>query len=227
MRTRGFDKLWRWQVTDDIELPDGNKITVTARRLTRSLKRDREDYAFDEARVMNKLLSDPSSDEYQKYLKPQETLSKDDLLKVIEVRERIQLMAKAQREFLSPSPSNDDEEPVTLKERLDLMDEADETMRQLEEERSTWVEAQLKSNMVAFADLDRETLLDAAKTGIMDNLVNGAWWEAYSDASLRLGIFVGDKPFFDEWPTDADDDLRARLLDLYRDADAASFDFSS
>jgi len=226
MRTRGFDKLWRWAVTDDIELPNGEKITVTARRLTRSLKKEREDYAFDEARRMNRILGDPNSDEYKKYLLPQETLSKEDLLKVLEVRERIQLTAKAQREFLSPSPGSENEEPTTLKERLDLMDQADETLRQLEEERSTWVEEQLKNNLAAFADLDREVLLNAARTGITDNLVNGTWWEAYSDASLKLGIFVSSKPFFNEWPTEADDDLKAKLLELYKDADAASFDFS-
>lgn len=226
-RERGFDKLWRWRVTDDLEMPDGSKITVTARRLTRTLKGERDSYAFKKAREMNRLLADKESDEYKEFLLPQESLSKEDLLKVLEFRERLQLEAKAQKEFLSPSPSEKDDEPTTLKERLDLMDQDDETMLQLAEERSTWVSAQLKAAMAEYETLDRETLLDAAKSGIADGIANAVWWEAYSDASLKLGIFVGDKPFFDDWPTEADDDLKAKLLDLYRDADAAAFDFSS
>jgi len=227
-RTRGFDKLWRWTVTDELDMPNGDKLTVTARRLNKLLKKERDDYAFAKARELNRALADPESEEYKESPLPSlGTLAKDNLLKILEQRERLQLTAKAQLEFLSPSPSDREDDATTLKERLDLMDEDDETMRQLDEERLNWVNAQLKENMVVLGELDRDELLKIAEKTIIDNMANGAWWEAYSDACLKLGIFVGNKPFFTEWPTEADDDLKSKLLALYQDADAAAFDFSS
>ena len=228
MRTRGLDKLWRWTVTDELDMPNGEKITVTARRLNKLLKKERDDYAFDQARKLRRALLDPESEEYKESPLPSlGTLSKEDILKLLEDRERLQLTAKAQLEFLSPSPSDREEEVNTLFERLELMDEDDETLLQLDKERLDWVNAQLKENMVALAELDRDALLEIAERTVIDNMCQGEWWVAYTDACLRLGIFVGNERFFNEWPTQADDDLKSKLLKLYQDADAAAFDFSS
>lgn len=228
MRTRGFDKLWRWTVTDELDMPNGDKITVTARRLNKLLKKERDDYAFDQARKLRRALLDPESEEYKESPLPSlGTLSKEDILKLLEDRERLQLVAKAQLEFLSPSPSDRDDDASTLLERLELMDEDDETIRQLDEERLSWVNAQLVDNMAALSELDRDELLKIAEKTVIENMSQGEWWTAYTDACLKLGVFIGNKPFFTEWPTEADDDLKSKLLVLYMDADAAAFDFSS
>lgn len=227
MRTRGFDKLWRWEVTDELELPDGRKLTVTARRLNKDSKADRDRYAFGKARALKKKLEDPESDEYKEFLLPAENLPREEILKALERKERIQLVSQAQLEFLSPSPSQNETDATTLTERLEVMDEEDETLAGIEEERTDWVETSLADSMAALAELSDEELVALAKKTAADNAFQGEWWTAYSDGCLRLGIFVDNKPFFKDWPTEADDDLKARLLELYRDADAAAFDFSS
>ena len=226
-RTRGFDKLWRWQVTDELEMPNGDKITVTARRLTRTLKKERDDYAIERARKLNRALEDTNSDEYKERLLPITTLSAEGLLRILEMSERVQLTAKAQREFLSPSPSDKDDEFTTLKDRLDAMDIEDETSRQIEDERSSWVEANLAANMDALRATERDELLKATIKTVTDGAVNEEWYAAFCDGCLKLGIFANNKPVFSDWPTEADDDFKAKLLQLYQDADAAAFDFSS
>lgn len=226
-RTRGFDKLWRWQVTDELEMPNGEKITVTARRLNKQGKDARDEYARATARAMNRALDDPESPEYKEHIAPLATLSKDELLKILEYSERVQLTAKAQRDFLSPSPSDrEDDELTTLKDRLEVLDREDEALDEVEKQRVDWVETTLVANMAVLRDADRDELLEIAARATSEGVLNGVWWAAFVDASLKLGIFIGDKPFFKDWPTEADDDLKARLLQLYQDADAASFDFS-
>lgn len=227
MRTRGFDKLWRWTVTDDLVLPDGKKMVVTARRLNKESKAERDRYAFEQARALKKKLDDPESDEYKEFILRAETLPREDILRALENKERMQLVAQARLEFLSPSPSQKETDVTTLSERLEAMDEEDETMAGIEEERTDWVEATLAENMAALEELSDDELVELAKKTAADNAFQGEWWTAYSDACLRLGIFVDNKPFFKDWPTEADDELKARLLELYRDADAAAFDFSS
>lgn len=227
MRTRNFDGLWRWTVTDELEMPNGNKVTVTARRLTKQLKDDRDKYAMKRAREMNRALSDTETPEYKEFILPLTTLSKEDMLRILEGSERVQLMAKAQREFLSPSPSDSEEEVLTLMDRMEAMDQEEETLRQLEDERTLWVDSQLRVNMESLASLERDDLLAVAIRTVTENVCNQEWWIAYSDACLKLGMYIGNKPFFNDWPTDADDDLKAKLLELYRDADSAAFDFSS
>jgi hypothetical protein len=226
-RTRGFDKLWRWQVTDDLEMPNGEKITVTAKRLNKQGKEARDKYTRDQARAMNRALDDTESDEYKEHILPLTTLSTDDLLRLLEYSERVQLTAKAQREFLSPSPSDrEDDELTMLKDRLDALDREDEILDDIEKQRTDWVKATLVENMAVLKDMERDELLKMATRATTEGVINGTWWTAFTDASLRLGVFVGDKPFFKDWPTDADDDLKAKLLQLDMDADAASFDFS-
>ena len=227
MRTRGFDKLWRWTVTDELELPDGTKLTVTARRLTKESKADRDRYAFEQARALKKKLEDPDSAEYKEFLLPAETLPRKDILRALENKERLQLVAQARLEFLSPSPSQKETDVTTLSERLEAMDEEDETLAGIEEERKEWVETSLAESMAALEELSDEELVELAKKTAADNVFQAEWWTAYSDGCLRLGIFVDGKPLFKDWPTEADDELKARLLELYRDADAAAFDFSS
>lgn len=227
MRTRGLDKLWRWTVTDELELPDGKKLTVTARRLNKDGKASRDKYAFERARELKKKLEDTDSDEYKEFLLPAETLPREDILRALENKERMQLTAQARLEFLSPSPSEKETDATTLSERIEAMDEEDETLAGIEEERADWVEATLAENMAALEELSDEELVVLAKKTAVDNVCNAEWWTAYSDGCLRMGIFVDSKPFFKDWPTEADDELKARLLELYRDADAAAFDFSS
>lgn len=227
MRTRGLDKLWRWTVTDELGLPDGKKLTVTARRLNKDGRRDRDKYAFEQARALKKKLEDPDSDEYKEFVLPAETLPREDILLALENKERMQLVAQARLEFLSPSPSDKETDATTLSERLEAMDQEDETMAGIEEERADWVETSLAANMAALEELSDEELVVLAKKTAVDNVSNAEWWTAYSDGCLRFGIFVDNKPFFKDWPTEADDDLKAKLLELYRDADAAAFDFSS
>lgn len=227
MRTRNFDRLWRWTVTDELEMPNGEKIVVTARRLTKQLKEDRDKYAMDRARAMRRALEDKESPEHKEYILPLTTLSADDLLKVLENKETIQLTAKAQREILSPSPSDEQEEITTLIERMDALDQEEETQRQLEAERDLWVKDHVAQSMAALKAMPRDELLDISVRSIIDKVCQQEWWIAYLDACLKLGTFIGNKPFFSDWPTEADDDLKAKLLELYRDADAAAFDFSS
>lgn len=219
--------MWRWTVTDELELPDGRKLTVTARRLTKEGKAERDRYAFEQARALKKKLEDKDSDEYREFLLPAESLPREDILRALERKERMQLVAQAQLEFLSPSPSNKETDATTLTERLEALDEEDETLAGIQEERKEWVEASLVDNMAALEELSDEELVEIAKKAAADNVFQAEWWTAYSDACLKLGIFVDNKPFFKEWPTEADDELKARLLELYRDADAAAFDFSS
>ena len=97
---------------------------------------------------------------------------------------------------------------------------------EVEKQRVDWVETTLVANMAVLRDADRDELLKIAARATSEGVLNGVWWAAFVDASLKLGIFIGDKPFFKDWPTEADDDLKAKLLQLYQDADAASFDFS-
>lgn len=226
-RMRGFDKLWRWQVTDELDMPNGDKMKVTARRLTRMLKKEREDYAASRARAMSHALDDVNSNEYKERLLPITKLSTEDLLQVLETAERVQLTAKAQREFLSPSPSDKEDDLFTLKDRLDAMDREDEALELLEKEREAWVETTLNDNMAVLRAMDRDELLKVAIKAFTDHIITEEWYAGFVDGSLKLGIFIGDKPFFSEWPTEADDDLKSKLLALYQDADAASFDFSS
>jgi hypothetical protein len=227
MRTRNFDRLWRWTVTDELDMPNGEKITVTAKKLTKQLKDERDKYAMKRAREMRRALEDTESSEYKEYILPLSTLSPEDLLKLLEGKEEIQLMAKAQREILSPSPSDEQEEIVTLVDRMDAMDQQEETERQVEKERLDWVKFQLAENMIALKDMGRDELLDITTRAMTDNICQQEWWTAYLDACLKLGVFIGNKPFFNDWPTEADDDLKTKLLQLYQDADAAAFDFSS
>jgi len=226
-RTRGFDKLWRWQVTDELEMPNGDKIKVTAKRLTRTLKKERDDYAYGRSRVIRRALEDTESDEYKERLLPITKLSVEDLLQILEVGERVQLTAKAEREFLSPSPSNKEDDFPLFTDRLEAMDREDDALRQLEDDKLSWVETSLKENMDVLKDMNRDELLKLAIRTFSDSIAREEWYAAFCDGCLKLGIFVNDKPMFNDWPTEADDNLKVKLLALYEDADAASFDFSS
>ncbi len=225
-RKKGFDKLWRLQVEDKLTLPTGETVVLTARRLTKVPKADREDYANDKARALARALRDKESPEYEKYLAPMATLTKDELLAVLRRREELELAVRVQKDLPSRSPSDTEPPGTMLIDKLDEMERDEEEAADLEAERAEEVANQLRANMADLAKRDQEELLGMAERVVTDGLCQGEWWVAFNDATLRFGIFKANgKPFFEDWPTEADDDLKAALIDLYKEVDEASYNF--